>query len=95
MKFGAQELISSVAAGVLSLLWWDIRSIRKVGSIEQKERNVQREGDIDSFHTVFMKKEEHVVLCQLSSAQFENTMKTMLSEFAKELKEEIRRGNGG
>lgn len=94
MEFKTPEIISLAVTGILSLLWWDIRNIRKDRAGAEEKQRRQREIDINTYHETFLKKTDHVVLCENAVLRFEQIVGKMIKESVVELKAEIKK-NGG
>lgn len=73
-----KELGSAAVAGVLGLLWWDIRSIRKDNEKEKKE-----------LAEAFIPRKEHDAGCELNLLRFSNEIKDHMEDRLKEHQETI------
>lgn len=94
MEFKTPEIISMAVTGILGLLWWDIRMFRKSRDSTEEKQRQQREIDIITYHDTFLKKSDHVILCENAVLRFEQTVGRMIKESSAELKAEIKK-NGG
>lgn len=86
MVFKIPEIISMAVTGILGLLWWDIRGIRK----ERDDNQKQREVDINNTQNTFMKRADHVVLCENAALKLEQILDNKLRVAVDEIKREIR-----
>ena len=86
MEFKAPEIINIAVTGILGLLWWDIRGIRK----ERDDNYKQREIDINTAHEVFLKKTDHTVLCENAALKLEQILDSKLRLAVDEIKHEIK-----
>ena len=91
---GYTEIIGTVISGVLALLWFDIRAIRKEKDNFSDRFRVQREDDLNIAYETFIKKEDHSILCENAMLRIEKSVALILKNAVSELKQEIRNGNG-
>jgi len=61
MNIGLHEIVGIAMTGILSVLWWDIRGIRK-----------EREEQTKLMEDTYLKKETHDLLCKNAGLEFKN-----------------------
>jgi hypothetical protein len=97
VEFGVKQIFAAVWTGILGLLWWDIRSIRKERETFTADRatfrsDIDRQRDVfeDRIRSDFLTEHTHSLLCKNVVA----LLKVDLLLFRDEILKAIR-DNGG
>lgn len=80
MELGIREIVGAVWTGILGMLWWDIRGVRK-----------EREEFGDKISNKYMTKKEHELVCKAVCLQIKNDLGEMKTAIIDAIKENGRR----
>lgn len=88
------DFVNLGVAGLLGLLWWDIRNIRKdkekSGLDLEKRFNTNR----DELFDIFMKRTDHEVLCENAGLKLQQHVSKEIAASEKRILTAIKKSNG-
>jgi len=86
MEFNISSMSDLAITGVMGLMWWDVRNIRKEVSGSEEKTRIQREADIEVMHEKFLKKESHELLCENTVLRIEAKIDQAVDAITAEIK---------
>jgi len=84
MDIGLQEIVGGIMTGILGLLWWDIRGVRKDRETLNKE-----------IADTYLSKETHELLCKNAGLEFKNHVSGELKAVKDEILTAIKNNGKG
>ena len=76
--------VEAGVAGILSLLWWDIRKIRTLKVQFKKE-----------IADEYISKDKHADVCKIACLEMKNYVSAVVSQSEQRIIQEVKKANGG